>query len=181
MNFIAFLPTLSLLVVFVTTLMACAWDIRALRIPNRYSFVVVAAFAVAYVSAPDAFTETAWHYPAGLLIIFGVTYLMYLAGMMGAGDSKFGSALALWVGLHGILPYVFWMAVMGGIVGAASLYLKKKKPVSSPVPGGWVEQVQTGRNAVPYGIAIGFGAWAALWQSGLITHQLDELLKIIHS
>lgn len=169
-----------LAMVLVTTLLACFSDIRSLRIPNKYSLAVIVAYIAAYAAVPEAFPGVWWGYPLALLIIFAVTYLMYLVGMMGAGDSKFGSALALWVGLHGLLSYVFWMAVMGGLLGGVSLYLKKKKPISAPLPGSWPEQVQAGRNAVPYGIAISFGAWAAMLQTGLVTHQIDELFKIIN-
>ena len=173
------LVALLLGVVFVTTLLACLSDVQTLRIPNLYSVIVMAAFAVAFFVSPESFGSWKEHLGAFAIILI-VTYIMFMVGMMGGGDSKFGSALALWVGVHGLLSFVFWMGLMGGILGGISLYFKKKKPVQNPKEGSWIAQVQMGRNAVPYGIAISFGAWAGLLQTGLITHQLDELIKIIH-
>jgi len=173
------LVPLLLAVVLVTSVLACVSDVMRLRIPNLHSGVVIAAFALAYLLSPDSFSVW-WEYIGAMVMMFVITYLMFLFGLMGGGDSKFGTALALWVGLHGMLPYVFWMAIMGGIIGGLSLYFKKKKPFKSPPAGSWMAQVQEGRNAVPYGIAISAGAWLALWQTGFIIHQLDELFKIIH-
>lgn len=170
---------LLLCVVFVITLLSCVSDVRALHIPNWHSIVIVGAFAAAYALSPDSFGKW-WVHLGGLGFFFIVTYLMFIAGMMGGGDSKLGSALALWVGLKGIVVYVFWMALLGGIIGAFSLWMKKKKPFKSPPAGSWMATVQEGGNGIPYGVAISFGAWMALLHTGIITHQLDELFKIIH-
>jgi prepilin peptidase CpaA len=166
-------------VVLVTTVMACVSDVRSLRIPNLYSVIVIGAFALAFAAAPESFGKLSAHV-LSLVIIFLITYIMFVSGLMGGGDAKFGSALALWVGLPGIVSYVFWMTLMGGLIAALSLLIKNRKPFSNPAAGSWVAQVQDGRNAVPYGIAISFGAWAALLHTGFVTHQLDEVIKIIH-
>ncbi len=170
---------LCIAIVFVVTLMACVSDATSLRIPNLYSVIVLAAFAVAYISAPDVFNPL-WKHLLALGIILGVTYLMFIAGMMGGGDSKFASALAIWIAAQGVMVFVFWMAVAGGVIGVLSLWMKKKKPFKRAREGGWVAAAQGGQNKIPYGIAISFGAWMALLHSGLITHQLGEVFKIIH-
>lgn len=168
-----------LLAVLATTAASCRSDVRTLRIPNRHSLIVLGCFAVAFAVAPDIFGAWWEHLGAGLLM-FVVTYLMFAFGMMGGGDSKLGSALALWVGLQGLLPYVFYMAVAGGLVAAASLYIKKKKSFAHPLPQGWVDEVQKGRNALPYGIAISAGFWLAILHTGFLYEILDEVFKLIH-
>lgn len=170
---------LCIAIVFVVTVMACLSDARSLRIPNLYSVAVLAAFGVAYLSAPENF-QPLWNHFLALAIIFAVTYLMFMAGMMGGGDSKFASALAIWIAAKGVMVFVFWMAVMGGVIGLLTLWMRKKKPFCNPPAGSWMEAAQKGENKIPYGIAISFGTWAALLHSGLITHQLGELFKIIH-
>ncbi|TAL35667.1 MAG: peptidase, partial [Alphaproteobacteria bacterium] len=102
-------------VVFGVTIMACVSDVRSLRIPNLYSIVVIGAFAVAFAAAPESFGKLSAHLLA-LVLIFLITYIMFVTGLMGGGDAKFGSALALWVGLPGIVSYVFWMTLMGGFI-----------------------------------------------------------------
>ena len=166
-------------VVLATTVLSCISDARTLRIPNLHSLIVLGAFVPAYFLSPESFGP--WWEPLGALAIFFViTYVMFSWGMMGGGDAKLGSALALWTGLKGFLPYVFYMALTGGVLGIIALTFKKYKFFKNPAAGSWVASAQEGRNAVPYGIAISVGAWAGLLHTGLIHHQLDEVIKIIH-
>lgn len=166
-------------VVLVVTVMACVSDVRSLRIPNLYSVIVIAAFAIAFLVSPEAFGKW-WHHLGAFAGMFVITYAMFCFGMLGAGDSKFGSALALWVGLKGLMPYLLLMAMMGGVIGIVSIFFRKKKPFANPLPGSWMAVAQEGKNSVPYGVAISFGAVGALLHTGFIYHQLDELVRIIH-
>lgn len=166
-------------VVFVVTLMCCISDVRHLRIPNKYVLAVIAAFVIAFAVSPAAFGVW-WHPFAAALVFLVVTYVMFVFNMLGAGDAKLGAALALWVGLPGLMAYMMYMMIAGGVLGVASLYIKKRKPFKNPRAGGWIATVQDGGNAVPYGIAITVGVWGALLHIGFISHQLDELFKIIH-
>ena len=165
--------------VFVVTVLACVSDVTSLRIPNLYSVFILGAFAVAYLASHESF-DPLWHHLGALVAVFVVTYIMFIAGMMGGGDSKLGSALALWVGIKGVIIYVFWMAVVGGVIGGLSLLIKKKKPFANPRAGSWLAAAQEGKNEIPYGVAISIGAWVAMLQTGFITKQLDELFRIIH-
>jgi len=169
---------LTVLVLFVT-LLSCVSDVRALRIPNTYVLVILGAFVPAFALSPESFGLW-WHPFAAAAIFLVITYVMFVYRMLGAGDAKMGAALALWVGLPGLMAYVMYMAIVGGVLGVASLIIRKRKPFKNPREGGWVATVQAGGNAVPYGIAITAGAWGAMLHNGFISHQLDELIKIIH-
>lgn len=165
--------------VLVIMLMSCISDVRHLRIPNKYVLCVIVAFIVAFAASPSSFGVW-WHPFAAGFAFLAITYVMFVMNMLGAGDAKMGAALALWVGLPGLMAYVMYMAIMGGVIGALSLFIKKKKPFKNPREGGWIATVQNGGNAVPYGIAISFGACGAMLHNGFISHQIDELIKIIH-
>lgn len=167
-------------VTLATTLLACVSDVRTMRIPNLHSIVIAAAFLIAYLASPESFTGKWWYYPASLVAMFAITFGMFAKGMIGGGDAKLGSALALWVGLPGLVPYVFWMALTGGLLGLLSLFIKKSKRFAGLPPENWIAQVQEGRNAVPYGVAISVGAWGAMIQTHFLSNQLHEALKIIH-
>lgn len=169
---------LTLFVLFIM-LLSCISDVRRLRIPNKYVLCVLVAFVAAFAVSPSSFGVW-WHPFAAGAIFLVITYVMFVMNMLGAGDAKLGAALALWVGLPGLMAYVMYMAIMGGVIGGLSIYFKKKKPFKNPPEGGWVATVQSGGNAVPYGIAISFGAVMAMLHNGFISHQIDELIKIIH-
>jgi len=170
---------LCLILLFCVTVASCVSDIRQMRIPNTHVVIVLVLFAVAFAAAPGAF-HAWWEHGAAMLAFLVLTYIMFAVGMLGAGDAKYGAALALWAGLPGLMAYVFFMAISGGVLGVLSLLLRKYRPVKNPRAGSWVATVQDGGNAVPYGIALSIGIWASFFHTSLFSHQLDELIRIIH-
>lgn len=145
-------------------------DIRRLIIPNMYSVYVVAVFFVAYgvvmlSGNNQIFKALQWHVLSAAAM-FGVTFIMFGLKMLGAGDSKFATACALWVSLRDLPAFVFYMTVMGAVLGLVSLYLRKKKPFANPREEGWIGQVQSSASKVPYGVAITFGMIIAFIQAG---------------
>lgn len=167
------LLTLFLVCVFValgTAVLASVSDLRGLTIPNLYSVIVIAAFVVCYVimwlgGRDDVFGSVASHLIAAL-IVFGVTLAMFAFKALGAADSKLGTAFALWAGLPGLMVFLFYMALAGGVLGMAALVLQKWRPVKSPPDGSWIARVQAGESKVPYGLAIAFGALASFVKLG---------------
>jgi Flp pilus assembly protein protease CpaA len=81
--------------------------------------------------------------------------------------------------MKGLVVFLFYMALMGGLLGIAALVMKKKQPFKNPPEGSWAQKAQSGKSVVPYGIAITFGAWCAFFHTGFIHHTVDEVLKII--
>ncbi len=172
------LPILTA-IVFVTTIASCLSDLRAMRIPNLHVLIIIGAFILAYLLSPESFGRW-WEPMASFIIVFVVTYIMFAVGMIGGGDAKLAAALALWTGLPGLAAYMFYMAIMGGVLGVLALVIRKRKTIFKSPEGSWISEVQSGKNAVPYGIAITFGAWMALLYTGFIHQILDELITIIH-
>lgn len=152
------------------TLGCCAlagWsDFRGFRIPNILSVVILGAFAVSYGSlyligqSHLVFLSLGSHIGAALLVLL-ITAALFALKQLGAGDSKFATVIALWTGLPGLAPFLFYMSLAGGVIAAISLVLKKWKPVKSPREGGWIAKAQEGHSSVPYGIALALGAFAA--------------------
>lgn len=170
---------LCLILLFITTLACCVSDFLRLRIPNVYVLVVLGLFVVGFIASPDSFGVW-WEHVGAMLVFLVLTYVMFAFGMLGAGDAKYGAALALWVGLPGLFPFAFFMAMVGGVLGLFSLLLRKYRPFKNPPAGGWVATVQDGGNAVPYGIALSIGLWGCFFHTAVLSHQLDELISIIH-
>ncbi len=150
--------------------LACLSDLRGMTIPNIYSVVVILAFIACYgafwmFGDGDVFFSLPSHL-LGAVIVFVVTVVMFALGMIGAADSKLATAYALWVGLRGIFPFLFYMTIAGGVLGLVALVLKKRPLLSSSLEGSWIARVQAGENKVPYGIAIVFGALASFVNIG---------------
>ena len=161
---------------------AAAWsDVNKLIIPNSYAALVGAAFIPAFllmtIFAPDVTFFGSWksHLFSGVLM-FVITYGLFHFKLIGGGDSKLLTVFALWVGVKGLMPLLFFMAVMGGVLGGATLLLNKKKLIKKPVKNSWIAKAQAGGQDVPYGIAIFVGAVFAFWHTGYI--QPNELMAL---
>lgn len=148
-------------------------DVNKMTIPNPYVVFVAASFFPAFIIVKlfggDAviFSSALSHLGTGVAVL-GATYVLFTLKLIGGGDSKMISAYAMWTGLSGLMPLLFIMAVVGGLLGLTTLALKKYKPVSKPTEGSWIAKAQGGAQDVPYGVAIFSGALFAFWQIGYI-------------
>lgn len=163
---------ICLFVVAGTGVLSALSDVRGLTIPNMYSGIIIGAFALCYAALwfggrEDVFSSLYSHGLSGL-IVFVVTLVMFMSGGIGGGDSKLATAFAFWVGVKGLIPFVFYMSVVGGLLALSALVLQKCKPVKAPKEGGWVARVQGGESKVPYGVAIVAGALASFVKIGYL-------------
>ncbi len=138
----------------------CAWsDLRGLKIPNIYVLVLAGLFVAGFaldrgIGSGGFFSEGFLSYAGAAFIVFCMTVLMFAVRAIGAGDSKMASACALWAGMGGLAPFLFYMMLAGFFLGVFALAVQKKKPFRAPRPGGWIARLQAEENAVPYGVAI---------------------------
>ncbi|MEM9470186.1 MAG: prepilin peptidase [Pseudomonadota bacterium] len=157
---------------------AAAWsDYTRMTIPNLYALSILLAFVPAYgliyYLAPEFLYFSTWQSHLGALaLVFAVTYVLFLLKVIGGGDAKLLSAYALWVGMEGLMPLVFFMAAVGGVLGIITLMLGKYKPVKKPRSSSWVGKAQREEKVVPYGIAIFVGAIIAFWQVGYLQPEI---------
>jgi prepilin peptidase CpaA len=156
-------------------------DFRSMTIPNLYAGCIVLAFIPAYLA--DAFTGngveffSSWKgHLIAAAVMFVITFLLFTARVIGAGDSKLCSAFALWTGLTGLGPYLFYMAILGAVLGIATKLLAHRKLVAEPHEGSWIAKSQAGEMGVPYGIAICFGAIVAFYLLGYFSPEKLTLL-----
>ncbi|MBX2834817.1 MAG: prepilin peptidase [Micavibrio sp.] len=151
-------------------------DLRGLKIPNWHSVVVIGAFPLCYVLmwlfGADHVFFSVWSHLIGAGVVFLVTLAMFATGGLGAGDSKLGTAFAFWGGVKGLLPFLFYMAMVGGVLAVFALYLQKKKPFKDVEGDSWVARVQAGESKVPYGIAIVIGALASFIKIGYFSPEV---------
>jgi prepilin peptidase CpaA len=161
---------------------AAAWsDFLQLIIPNIYVLLIgavfVPAFALTQFFAPDAGFFGSWKnhlFSAGLMFI--ITYVLFHFKVMGGGDAKLLTAVALWTGVKGLMPMLFMMAIVGGVLGAITLLLNGEKISFKTTKSLWIEKAQQGEKSVPYGIAIFVGTIFGFWHAGYI--QPNELMAL---
>jgi prepilin peptidase CpaA len=162
--------------------LAAAWtDWGGLVIPNIYPAGILLSFVLAYAAtfflAPEAeYFESVKSHALSFGFIFVVTFLLFTFRMIGAGDSKMLSAVAIWTGFKGMLALLFWMGIAGGVLALFALYVKKRTPFASVKEGSWIDRVQKGESAVPYGIAIAVGAVTAFYQVGYFSPESLQML-----
>jgi len=162
---------------------AAAWsDYARMSIPNLYSIAIIIAFVPIFAAttylAPDVqFFESWKNHLMSFVGVFAFTYLLFVLKFIGGGDSKLITAYALWTGFAGLMPFLFFMALVGGVLGLVTLGLARSKPVKKPVRGSWIDKAQKGKGEVPYGIAIFSGAIVAFWQVGYL--QPETLMALV--
>ncbi len=126
---------------------AAITDLRARIISNRLNLAVAALaplwwLANGYALWPDMVVQ--------LLVgaaIFTLFAALFALGMMGGGDVKLLTALALWFPWQAILSLVVLMALLGGVVTLVTVIHHKMTH-------------RLGQPEIPYGVAISL---AALW------------------
>lgn len=147
-------------------------DFKGLTIPNYYPAIIagaaVPALAASWFGGAQVMGPPLMHVIIGAVVLV-ITFILFTFRVFGGGDSKLLAAYGLWVGGKGIVTMLFYMAIFGAILGAATLFIMKKKPFAAPKDGGWIARVQAGENKVPYGIPIALGALVAFIQMGFFS------------
>ena len=131
----------------IALLFAAVTDIQRRQIDNWLNAGIAIAAPVFWWSSGLALWPDVALQLGVALVAFAFLCGLFALNMMGGGDVKLLTALALWIEPNAFLQLLIIMAVAGGVLTIfMGLYhlLKKRK----------------GRIAVPYGVAIAFGA---LW------------------
>ena len=105
---------LMCLFVVVGTGVLAGWsDIRGMVIPNGFSGIILGAFVLCYGAMwfggrSDVFASLLSHGLA-VVIVFLISLAMWAGKLMGAGDSKLASAFAFWLGMQGLISFIFYI------------------------------------------------------------------------
>ena len=131
----------------IALLFAAFTDLRSRQISNRLNLAIaIGAPLFWWTSGLSLWPDVAMQLGVALAA-FAVLAAMFAIGLMGGGDVKLLTALALWIAPQAFLQLLIIMALAGGvltIVMAGWHFLRRQKE----------------RLAIPYGVAIAFGG---LW------------------
>jgi len=138
-------------------LAAALHDIRSLTIPNRLCLAIALLYPAWVLSVG---------YPVdwiGALAVAAVTlavgFTLFTLHLVGGGDAKLLTVVALWAGPSLIVPFVLLTGLAGG--GVAAVVWLRRRLTLIPVAGiVFMPSVNAdcGSQAVPYGVAIAAGA-----------------------
>lgn len=152
-----------LIFVAVLVLMAALSDIKTLTIPNLIPVFIIGAFVFTIILDPTYFMDVR-NSLISAAAFFVITFLMFSAGVLGAGDSKLLATLGLWVPVSSIWGFVLIMSLAGAVLGAVALTVRKKVNITHRFSEGtWFGQLQQGRSAVPYAVAIAVAFYAVVF------------------
>jgi prepilin peptidase CpaA len=141
---------LLLLWLAVVLIVAAVIDVRTFTISNRLNLSVALGAPLYWLSIASPWSGVAVQLAAGG-IVFVLLAGAFYAGMMGGGDVKLASALALWFSPGGTIKFLVWMSLAGGVLTLVLVAWHRAKR-------------REGRPEIPYGVAIAFGALAILTQ-----------------
>jgi prepilin peptidase CpaA len=142
---------------------AAVSDLRSYLIPNRTCLAVAALYPVYWLAGYFGGTPVDWS--GGVLaaaLIFAAGFVLFSIGVIGGGDVKLFSAVALWTGINWLLMLVIIVGVAGGIVSLGIVGAKTAAVMRMPAdvrtiayPSGLLRAVL--KTPAPYGAAIAFG------------------------
>ena len=96
---------------------ACWFDVRTRRIPNRLTFPAAALGIAAATAAHGG--SGALASAAGLFVGLMLFFPLFALKGLGAGDVKLMGALGAWVGATMVLGVAFYTALAGGVLAIA--------------------------------------------------------------
>ena len=175
---------LATIIILVMLLMvyAAISDIRTRKIPNWISLSIFALYLI--------FLAAQWFFDIEPVLVAPLTSLavgfgalavftaFFYFGFLGGGDVKLISAIAFWVGLKGIAPFIVIMVITGGLISAFYIFKRDVGPEIEVVDEelnlkgeqkNKKKEVKISKNnnksaKIPYGIAISVGGLFAVNQ-----------------
>jgi prepilin peptidase CpaA len=138
------------------TLIAAAIDVRTRRIPNALTAALTVIALVTHVPEGGVAILVAL---ATMLATFAAGILAFQAGWFGGGDVKLLTACCGFVSFPGCIAFVLDVLIAGALLALVSAALDGRlvallRSVFAVATRG----VPTGRNTMPYGVAIAGGS-----------------------
>ncbi len=148
------------LVAFVVTIIVTDWRWR--RIPNvvTYPTMLVGLALAAIEGLPgQALQSGLLDHAAGLAIAFFISYPIVALGGMKAGDGKFLMAVGALRGTAFLFSAGVYGALIGGIIAIVFIVARRIEAARAGEDSSFGRVL---KSWIPYGVALGLGALAAL-------------------
>jgi prepilin peptidase CpaA len=151
---------------------AAIGDVRSFTITNKLNLVIAGLFLVLAIPMGLGWDIIFDHVKVGLIAAI-IALAMFYAGIFGGGDAKMVGAIIVWLGAAPIIPFIFYTALVGGLLGLTLLIGRQlAKKYGLPKSPKWARRMLRKHSAVPYGVALGLGAMIAAPQAVWFPHDL---------
>lgn len=151
---------------------AAVGDVRSFTITNKLNLVIAGLFLVLAVPMGLGWNVILDHVKVGLIAAI-IALAMFYMGIFGGGDAKMVGAIIVWLGSPPIIPFIFYTALAGGLLGLTLLVGRRlAKKFGLPKSPKWARRMLRKHSAVPYGVALGFGALIAAPQAAWFPRDL---------
>lgn len=149
---------LACLLIFCCLMLGAALsDLRSLTIPNRISVAVALLYPAFVLSSGLPIDWLAGLLTGGGLLLVG--FVLFALGGLGGGDAKLLAAGGLWAGPDLVLPYLFLIALTGGVM---ALFMWLRHRLAKAVIPSFALVTQSDedfpKQPMPYAVAIASGA-----------------------
>ena len=170
-------PKIMLALMFIPLAAAIIYmDVRHRRIPNKLVFSVIVAGITLNTLVAGAYGLG--FSVAGLLLAFGLMFILHVFGTMGAGDVKLFAAVGSLVGVSHVLPTLLIVALTGAVFAICKMIYARRVGRTMVgvmhffyglLPGQAIPHFEVpgdGSNTLPYAIPICFGALISIFLFG---------------
>jgi prepilin peptidase CpaA len=128
-------------------------DLTTFRIPNPVVTTLLAGFLVSAALGRISLAVMISHIVVSLIVLL-VGFFMFARGWIGGGDAKLMAAAALWIGFDHLLPFIFWITLLGGALSIVLLTYRRFLPPLWLVGQSWAMRLHDRKEGIPYGVAI---------------------------
>ncbi|MBX9469718.1 MAG: prepilin peptidase [Rhizobium sp.] len=147
--------------------LAALTDFLEMTIPNWIPALLIAVFLLIIPFIGLTLVDVAWHFAAAL-VVFAACFALFAINVMGGGDAKLLTAVALWYGFNSSLfQFLAYTGYLGGLLTVMILLLRANWEKLAVV-GIKLPQTLMVAKKVPYAIAIG--------AAGLLTYPNSPLV-----
>ena len=116
------MPEVLLLIVCCALLAAAVvFDLLHRRIPNTVPVALVGLFVLHVAVTGHRDMAPLWAHVLTGVVLLVVGFVLFLMGVLGAGDGKLMAVAALWVGPAGVGSFLFGVGLLGLGLGLVSL------------------------------------------------------------
>ena len=138
----------------VVLVLAMLSDLRRFIIPNSLSIALAVSYPLVAALAGVSVQEILWHLGLGAaLLLAGM--ILFMLRVFGGGDAKLIAAVGIWTGTGLLLPFLAYMAVIGGGLALLLLVFRRFRLAAALTGWTWLKELHGRRHEVPYAVAIG--------------------------